>query len=307
MQNIWKQIGSPRHLVIFEAAARCLSFTSAARELNVQQPAVSASIRRLEDSLGVTLFKRNHKKISLTMAGQRLLADVTHAFEQLSHSVSSIQQLAKSNYVTLSASTAFNNYWIMPRLAAFQRFHPQIDLRLQSSDREPDIETENINLAIRRGSGHWPGCDSALIADEIICPVTSPRTMAAAIDLCNLPNLLHQRLIHLEEPIRERPSWKDWFANFDIHGPAPQGGLRLNDYALVLQAAMAGEGFAFGWRHLTDPLVEQGLLADRKDWSWATGKGFYIVWSKNQPLSHEVTLVKNWILNETGHRALLRT
>lgn len=300
MQKLWKQIGSPRHLVVFEAAARLGSFTRAARELNVQQPAISASIKRLEDSLGVTLFHRRHKMISLTISGERLLADVTRAFEQLSHSVLSIQQLETSNYVTLNASTAFNNYWIMPRLAAFQRLHPQIDLRLQSSDREPDIAAEQINLAVRRGSGQWADCESALIAPEMICPVSSPRTMAAAVNLRSLPSLLHQRLIHLEEPIRERPSWRDWFTNFDIHDPTPEAGLRLNDYALVLQAAMAGEGFAFGWRHLTDPLVEQGLLADRKDWSWSTGKGFYLVWSKTQPLSDEVHLVKDWILNEAA-------
>lgn len=307
MQKLWKQIGSPRHLVVFEAAARLGSFTKAARELNVQQPAVSASIQQLENSLGILLFKREHKKVSLTNAGERLWADVSRSFHQLYHSIAAIQQLAQPDYVTLCASTAFNNYWIMPRLYDFQRSNPQIELRLQSSDREPDIESENINLAIRRGTGQWPGCHAALIAKEVICPVASQRTMAAAIDLKSLPNLLHQRLIHLEEPVRDRPSWTEWFANFKIQSPPPKGGLRLNDYALVLHAAMAGEGFAFGWRHLTDRLVDQGLLADRKEWSWETGFGFYLVWSNSQDLSQEVTLVKDWILDQTDPQKHLAT
>lgn len=297
MQDLWKKLCSPRHLVVFEAAARLNSFTKAAHELNVRQPAVSASIRQLEESLGVALFLRSHRKVSLTTAGERLWADVGRAFEQLSQSASAIQQLVRPDYVTLNASTAFNNYWIMPRLAELQSQHPHIDLRLQSSDREPDIDAEKISLAVRRGDGSWPGCGSALIEQEVIYPVASTRTLAAA-GLRSLPSLLHQRLIHLEEPVRERPSWKDWFAHFGIRSIVPEGGLRLNDYALVIQAAMAGEGFAFGWKHLTDRLIEQGLLAGKEEWQWNTGKGFYLVWSTNQPLSKEAESVKDWILSQ---------
>ena len=298
MQDLWKHLSSPRHLMVFEAAARLGSFTRAAAELNVQQPAVSASVRQLEASLGVQLFARSHRKVTLTTAGARLMADVTRAFEQLSHSAAAIQQLSRPDYVTLNASTAFNNYWIMPRLADLQAKHPGIDLRLQSSDREPDIDAENISLAVRRGDGVWAGCAAALIAHEVIFPVSAPRTMAAAVGLRNISGLLHQRLIHLEEPVRERPGWADWFAHFGIRAVVPKGGLRLNDYALVIQAAMAGEGFAFGWQHQTEQLIDKGLLAGRQDWAWRTGKGFYLVWSERQPLKAEAVLVRDWILSQ---------
>ncbi len=298
MQELWKHFGSPRHLVVFEAAARLGSFTQAARELNVQQPAVSAAIRQLEDSLGVALFTRSHRQVALTTAGERLLADVTRAFEQLAHSAAAIRQLSLPEYVTLNASTAFNNYWMMPRLADLQARHPQIDLRLQSSDREPDIDAENISLAVRRGDGNWPGCGSTLIAEEVICPVAAPRVMEAAGTLPNLRHLLTQRMIHLEEPVRDRPGWDDWFAHFGIRDTRVEGGLRLNDYALVLQAAMAGEGFAFGWKHVIDGLVQQGLLAARREWQWRTGQGFFLVWSKARPLPPEAELVRDWILSQ---------
>ena len=298
MQNLWRQFGSPRNLVVFEAAARLESFTRAAEELNVQQPAVSASIRQLEDSLGIHLFARSHRKVSLTAAGERLQADVTRAFEHLAQSASAIRDLSRPDYVTLNASTAFNNYWMMPRLADLQAQYPRIDLRLQSSDREPDLDAENISLAVRRGTGEWPGYASALIAKEVIYPIASRQTMAAAVDLRSLPNLLHQRLIHLEEPVRERPSWRDWFAHFNIRDATPRGGMRLNDYALVIQAAMAGEGFAFGWKHVTDRLVDQGLLAACKQWQWSTGNGFYLVWSNSRPLTEEAVQVRDWILSQ---------
>jgi len=244
MQELWSRLSSPRHLVVFEAAARLGSFTLAARELNVQQPSVSASIKQLEASLGVQLFQRSHRKITLTNAGSRLFADVSRAFEHLAHSAAAIREFTSNEHVTLSASSAFNNYWLVPRLASFQRSNPSIDLRLQSSDREPDLNAEPISLAIRLGNGSWPGCDCALVAPEVIYPVAAPRVMASAVHLRNITGLLHQRLIHLEEPIRQRPSWAQWFNAFGITEQPPRGGLRLNDYALVLQAAMAGEGFA---------------------------------------------------------------
>ncbi|MEO9819471.1 MAG: LysR substrate-binding domain-containing protein [Yoonia sp.] len=300
MQNLWFQLSSPRHLVIFEAAARTESFTRAAQELNVQQPAVSMAIKQLENSLGVMLFQRSHRKITLTNAGSRLFADVTRAFEQLAQSAASIQQFVSNDHVTLSASSAFNNYWMLPRIRSFQRAHPDIDLRLQSSNREPDLNTETISLAIRLGTGNWPDCDCALIAEEIIYPVAAPRVLEAAGNLERVDTLLAQRLIHLEEPTRERPSWHQWFRALGVNELPPSGGLRLNDYALVLQAAMAGEGFAFGWHHLTDPLVEQGLLAALPDWRWKTGKGFYLVWSKVRPLVPKAEIVREWILSKDG-------
>lgn len=296
MQSLWSKFSSPRHLVVFEAAARLGSFTVAARELNVQQPSVSASIKQLEQSLGVQLFQRNHRSIVLTNAGNRLFADVQRSFDLLAQSAAALQQSVSNDHVTFSASSAFNNYWMLPRLSTFHQQHPDIDLRLQSSDREPDLRAEPISLAVRLGTGDWPGYECRLIAEEVIYPVASPRVMAAAVGLRNITGLLHQRLIHLEEPIRERPSWNQWFQEFGIPERPSPSGLRLNDYALVLQAAMAGEGFAFGWDHLVRPLVEDDLLASLPKWSWKTGKSFYLVWSKDVPLIPKAEIVRDWIL-----------
>ncbi|WP_340245294.1 LysR substrate-binding domain-containing protein [Roseobacter sp. HKCCA2468] len=297
MQKLWSHLSSPRHLVFFEAAARTGSFTLAASELNVQQPAVSMAIKQLEASLGVALFQRSHRKITLTNAGSRLFADVTRAFETLAQSANAIQQFTSNDHVTFSASSAFNNYWMLPRVRQFQRNYPEIDLRLQSSNREPDLSAEPISLAVRLGKGDWADCDCALLAEEIIYPVASPLVMASAVNLTNVPMLLGQRLIHLEEPIRERPSWQQWFHAMGVNEVTPKGGLRLNDYALVLQAAMAGEGFAFGWHHLVNPLVQQGLLAARPEWAWKTGRGFYVVWSKTRPLIAKADVVRAWVIS----------
>lgn len=296
MQELWKILPSPRHLSVFEAAGRLGSFTAAAQELNVQQPAVSAAIRQLEEAMGVLLFNRTHRKVMLTDAGRRLHVDVTRAFEDVLRSVRQVRQYGRSDHVTLNASSAFAYYWMMPRLQELHRDHPQIDLRLQSSDHEPDIDAENISLAVRRGQGDWPDVHAAKIADEVIFPIASPLVMASARNLRTVPNLLHERLIHLEEPIRERPTWRQWFAHHDVHNREPVAGLRLNDYALVLQAAIAGEGFAFGWQHVTRGLIRQGLLAARPEWAWRTGAGFYLVWSRARPLIPQAAAVRDWII-----------
>lgn len=299
MRELWKLTASPRHLAVFEAAARLGSFTRAAEEMNVQQPAVSASVKQLESALGVVLFLREHKKITLTTAGERLYSDVSGAFGQILGSVHSVRQLSRAEHVTLNASTAFNHYWMMPRLQDLHRMSPDIDLRLQSSDREPDIDAENISLGVRRGYGDWPDCHASLIAREEIYPVASPARLAPG-RFTRPEDILRERLIHLEEPIRARPGWQNWADHFGITEKLPDSGLRLNDYALVLQAAIAGEGVAFGWHHVTEPLLAQGLLVARPEWTWRSGAGFYLVWSKTRPLSDKAAQVRDWILDQCG-------
>jgi DNA-binding transcriptional LysR family regulator len=297
MQKLWKLVTSPRHLLVFEAAARTGSFTRAARELNVQQPAVSAAIKQLETSLGTRLFARAHRSVTLTQAGERLFNEVSTAFERIHGTAAMLSQRSAQGHVTLSASTAFAHYWMVPRLSQFHVAHPDIDLRLQTSEREPDIGAEGISLAIRRGQGHWPGCEARLIAPEVISPIAAPRVNTAAINLKTVANLLTQSLIHLEEPIRERPGWADFFAYWNVPYSEPKTGLRLNDYALVLQAAIAGEGFAFGWHHVTEHLIAQGLLVRRDEWVWETGSGFYLVWSSTTPLSPQAEKVRDWLVS----------
>ncbi|QIE46324.1 LysR family transcriptional regulator [Pseudohalocynthiibacter aestuariivivens] len=297
MQELWKLVASPRHLLVFEAAARLGSFTRAAREMNVQQPAVSAAIKQLEGALGTALFRRAHRSVVLTLAGERLYTDVSGAFSRILDSARSLAVRSAGDRVTLSASTAFAHYWMVPRLAEFHAAHPDVDLRLQTSDREPDIDAEGISLAIRRGNGNWPKCESHLIAAEVIAPIAAPRVMAAAVNLRSIGNLGSQPLIHLEEPVRDRPTWSDFFRHWRVPYAEPRAGLRLNDYALVLQATMAGEGFALGWRHTTTALVQQGLLTERADWAWETGPGFYLVWSTSTPLSQQAKATRDWLIS----------
>ena len=297
MRNTLKLIASPRNLFVFEAAARLGSFTLAADELGMQQPSVSASIKQLEASLNVRLFDRGHRQITLTHAGLRFFADVSQALRGIESAAEAVHNMGRADYVTLNSSSAFSYYWMMPKLHALRELHPDIDLRLQNSVHEPDLDQENISIAVRLGNGDWPDCYHAKIADEIIFPVASPIVMQSAHNLRTIPNLLHERLIHLEEPVRMRPTWKQWFAYHGIENVQISEGMRLNDYALVLQAAQSGEGFSFGWEHIVRDMVDRKTLAAREDWAWRTGQGFYLVWSRSRPLSENAKKVRDWILS----------
>lgn len=303
MRELRDLIRSPHHLLVFEAAARCQSFTRAAAELNVSQPAVSLRVRQLEEALGFALFHRASRSVTLTEDGERLYEDVSGGFSRILETIRLIRRKRLQSHVTLSVSSAFANYWMVPRLASFHQRHPGIDLRLQTTDKDLDLAQEGLSLGVRRGDGQWEGYHAHAIAPEILFPVASPAFLAKAEPIADCGELAQRKLIHLEEPYRPRPTWQHWFsaqgASFSDRGE----GLRLNDYALVLQAAMAGEGIALGWAHIVSPLLEQGLLRPVHDWSWRTGKSFYLIWSDRTPLSANAEKVRDWVVSQSWHPA----
>jgi len=298
MQELRKLVHSPHHLFVFEVCGRLLSFTRAAEELGVSQPAVSFAIRQLEDSIGQTLFHRGHRQITLSDEGERLYTEVSIGLGRILKTAMEINRKRSPALVTLSVSTAFANYWVMPRLSRLHHSYPHIDLRLQVVDKDSDLENENVSLGIRRGRGHWKGYESVSIAPEEIIPIAS----AAYLEQQGMPesieDLSRHQFIHLEEPYRPRPKWKDWFAAFDFDYVDNGEGLRLNDYALVIQAAMAGEGVAIGWKHVVESLIERGLLVQVLPESWVSGEEFHLIWSSKTTLSKQAEQLRDWIINE---------
>lgn len=306
MKELRRLIHSPHHLFVFEVCGRLMSFTRAAAELGVSQPAVSLAMRQLEQALGQALFLREHRAIRLTEAGERLFTEVSISFGRILKTLNQITPLSTPALVTLSISTAFANYWIMPRLTRLHQALPGIDLRLQVVDRDLDLEHENVSLGIRRGRGNWPGYHSATIAREELLAVASPAYLAAQGVPRSLEDLEHHQFIHLEEPFRPRPQWRDWFEAFKLEYVDRGEGLRLNDYALVIQAAMAGEGIALGWRHVVDSLIKSRLLVPVVPQSWITGEEFHLIWSDKSTLTESACQVRDWIIEESKAASVVR-
>ncbi len=298
MQSLRHLLPSAGALIVFEAAGRLLGFTAAGRELGMSQAAVSYAIRGLETQLGVTLFRREHRKVTLTDAGERFFADVTLGLSHIRKSAEELRSFAADPHVTLSASTAFASFWMMPRLQQFRDEVPGIDLRIQTSDRDLDMVSEGIPLAIRGGAPeHWPDYDAMLLAGEEIYAVASPSYARAQALPRTVADLASHRLIHLEERYREAAKWRDWFASARIEPDLGTRGLVINDYVLVIQAVMEGQGIALGWRHLTERLIDAGLLVRVTGHALRTGKGFYVVWPKARALTEPMKRVRDWLID----------
>ena len=298
MHGLRATIPSLNSLFAFEAAARHLSFSRAAAELNVTQAAISYAVKRLEDFIGTALFVRAHRRISLTENGERLYNDVAIGLGHIARTVETMRPAADRGHVTFSVSTAFATYWMLPRLARLRQDLPALDMRLQTTDRNLDLSAEGISLGLRQGDGDWPAYDSALFCDEEIIAVASPRYLDTAPPADKTGDLPAHRLIHLEEPFRPVPSWADWLAAHGVAYRLPAEELRLNDYALVLHAALDGEGIALGWRHLVADSLAAGTLVQVTRATYSTGNGFYLIWPRNRPLADAAREFRDWLLKE---------
>lgn len=299
MDNLRQLLPSAGNLIVLEAAGRHASFTKAAKELSMTQAAVSYAIRSLETQLGTPLFTRAHRAVALTEAGRRFHADVTLGLSHIRKSAEDIRARGRANSVTLAASTAFASMWMLPRLHRLRDDLPDIDLRIQTADRDLDIRTESIELGVRGGRPEdWPDYDSALIALEVIEAVASASYLQKHGMPESVAELTHHRLIHLEEPSRSACDWQQWLASAGVNGPAANRGLAINDYVLVIQAVMEGQGIALSWRHLTGRLIETGLLQRVTGHRLETGAAFHVIWPKGRPLSRQAELVLNWLTKQ---------
>ena len=291
-------LSNSNSLIVFVTAARYLNFTHAGKALGMKQASVSYFIKQLEINLGVVLFHRQHRKVQLTQIGERLYQDVSAGLTFLQHGVERTQQHLREDHVTISTSTAFASYWLLPRMMAFRSEHPDIDLRIQTTDKDIELSEESISLGIRLGHGKWQQYDCLPLYKEEIYLVAKSNYF----DPQNLPqfpqDLLSQQLIHLDEPFRTRLSWKDLFDSLSLDYSVVPEGLWLNDYALVIQAALEGQGIALGWRHIVERLIDSGLLVKVFNESFNSTNSFYLIWEKYKPLNEKSQRVRDWMLEQ---------
>ena len=299
MKNLYQAIHSPTALLAFETAARLSSFTKAAEELNVSQPAISLSVKKLEHALGVSLFERRNRKIHLTETGERFYTDVSFGLMHVLRSAQGISTRNQSNHVTINCSTAFAHYWLVPRLSAFKLDNSSIDLRVQISDRDVDVEEDGTSLLVWRGPGERAGYHSTRLMGERIHAVASPAFLKTMKKVNTLEEIAASTLLHLDEPYRLRPDWEDWFSHNKCEYEDKGQGLRFNDYALVVQACLAGEGIAMGWEHIVSPMISKGLLEYVSKAAYDVGYEFHICWPMSSKLSPDAEVVLNWLNQQT--------
>lgn len=286
-------------LVFFESAARHLNFSAAARELGTTQPAVSHRIGQIEDELGVALFKRMHRGVSLTAEGIHLYEAVRQSLDAIKSAAGAIRARHARKVLTLATDFGFAAYWMMPRLAGLRRLLPDLEVRIVTSQDDFDIRGEPVDFAITFGNGHWDGCHAEMLFPETVVPVCSPAFLTAHAPIREPADLTRAPLLHVENvgPARWL-RWADWFS---FHGmiAAEQGNdVSFNNYTLVIQATIAGQGIALGWAPLIDDLIRNGQLVKALDRPVTTERGYFLLEPIPRRLTAASELFRPWIMGE---------
>ena len=204
----------------FEVAARCSSFTKAAAELLVTPAAVGQQVRQLEDFMGVRLFRRESRVLVLTPAGEACLPGIREGFAQLAAAVSQAKPQTKVGRLTVSVAPSFAAKWLLPRLSDFEARHPDIDVHVDASMPLVDLNDGNVDVAIRYGSGQYPGLRVERLIGEEVIPVCSPALRDGDRPLARPQDLVEHALLHDDSPDNDPscPTWPMWLRAAGVQG-----------------------------------------------------------------------------------------
>ncbi|MDR6293694.1 LysR family glycine cleavage system transcriptional activator [Inquilinus ginsengisoli] len=281
----------------FEAAARHLSFKRAAEELLVTPTAVSHQIRLLEETLGLRLFERRTRQVAMTDAAQRLYPVLRDGFDAFARTLDGLSAEARPRAVTLTATRAFTARRLVPRMASLQQRRPDIVLRLLAADEPVDLAAGTADLAIRYGSGLYPGLRSQPLGTDRMAPVAHP-----SLGLTAPEQLAGHRLVHFEWRVAhpDKPSWPRWFAAAGLLEPSA-GALHCSDESHAIQAVAAGHGVGLLSLTLVAEELANGTLVQPFGPA-IEGMGFHLL-RRPGPESEPVAAVRDWVLAEFGQAA----
>lgn len=280
----------------FEAAARHLSFTKAAEELNVTQAAVSHQIKALEDWLGVALFRRMNRALALTETGQSYLPPVRDAMDTLAQATDSLLRSDNAGALTVSTMPSFAAKWLVPRLTRFQKRFPDLDVRVQSTSQMVDFARYDVDLAIRFGNGDWPELHVERLLTEDIFPVGHPSLLAGDRPLVRPEDLRHHTLLHDDYRI----SWAMWCRAAGIEGLDVERGPRFDDSSFTLQAAINGHGVALARGVLVADDIATGRLVRLFDVRLPGSVAYYVVTPPNALSRPKVRAFRDWLFEEAA-------
>ena len=283
-------------LHVFEVAARLGSFTKAAAELCVTQTAVSHQIKQLEDELGALLFRRTGRGLLLTPAGQAWQAELSFVFGRLRDANRRLRARPSSERPVVSLTTipSFGARWLVPRLGGFLARHPDLDLRISTTEAVVDFALEPIDVGIRFGHGRYPGLYCEKLLDDFFLAVAAPNKAAR---LKKPRDLLQQTLLFDDH----EDAWNRFFALVDLT-PSPRARHhQLTDSGMLVEAAARGQGVALArWSLIQDELREGRLCALFPDVApLSVEHAYYLVGLRETFRRPEVAAFRDWLLSET--------
>ena len=297
MRELLQQVDRLQRLAVFESASRLGSFTAAAKDLGMTQPAVTRQIRSLELSLGTELFRRTANRSELTEVGARLSDHIAAGFDVIEAGLAELAEHAGT--FVLAAHPGIAQQWIVPRIDGLHDALGELDVRLWLFDRDSEVVEGGFDAAVRVGTGEFPGQSSQLLFHERVVPVASPAfaeqyglsEASSAADVYEVP------FVHMDDGEHPWMTWANWLAEFDINLRRQPGRVLFHNYPMVLQQALAGRGVALGWRTLIDELVAGDALVVVGP-EVTSNRGYYVTWPEGEP-DAGVSALATWLTSLT--------
>lgn len=285
----------------FEAAARHLSFTRAALELNVTQTAISHQIGRLEAELGIKLFVRQTRALALTPEAKDYLPGVRAAFQDLRLATERLARKDNDHVLTVSTLTSFAAKWLMPRLSQFQQANPKIDVRVTTSTTLVDFVRDGVDVAVRHGRGHWPGLRADWLMADDIFPVCSPALLKGKHPLKKPEDLAHHTLLHTSDGFED--DWRVWLTAAGLPSDISRlPGLTADMVFMTIQSAIDGLGVAIARTAFVEADIAKGRLVAPFSMSLPADAGFYLAAPEGKADAPKIDAFRKWIVTAAKKR-----
>lgn len=280
----------------FEAAARHMSFTEAAQELNITQTAVSHQVKTLESKLGVKLFIRSGKSIQLTEAGKKLFPEARDCFDRLKNTLYQIKAESRSPVVTVSVTPSFASKWLIQRLGNFWNAYPDIQLNVHHTLELANFTTDGVDVSVRGGNGEWPGSVTKLPLPLDLSPICHPSVMKGRYALKTPSDLKHHNLLHEDN----YDDWTAWLEAANVDDVDPRSGNVMNDSNSLGIAVENCQGIALGRLSLIESDLDAGKIVKPFDIDIESHFSYYLVCPTEKLQNPGVQAFREFILTEAN-------
>ncbi len=280
-----------------ETAARHLSYTKAAEELNITQSAVSHQIRHAEELWGLKLFERRGRRLILTQNGQALVPVVRNFINGLTSTLADLKEEDNRDSLRVSLLQSFAFKWLVPRLGRFNQQYPGIDVWISTTEELVDFSLDNADMGIRLGHGDWPELHVTPLLQEYVFPVCSPRMLEELGTPKNPDDLFNYPLLR-RSAMDICPRWRDWFRDAGIHIKRIPKGTKFPDTSMAIQAAIDGQGIALARSaHVSDDLASGRLVKLFNIYS-ESNVSYFVVCPRGKENNSSIVAFTEWLIEE---------
>ena len=301
MHKFRKLHGLLNILPVFECASRHMSFTKAAAELNLSQPAVSRRINNLEYRLGVQLFERQHNKLVLTQAGMQLNDASILSLSHLNEVINALSHAEKQRSITIACGFSFATMWLQPRFSKLRDYLNNIELHLIASESLNELDPNMVDIRVLWINDPWPNRQIKAFFPEDICIVCSSKLVKAhqlkANDRGLEQQLLSLPLLHYGGGGPEFMDWRSWFGLQNVEYSPPDSTYFYDNYQFLIQAALEGEGIALGLKGFVDSYIDQGTLIQLGPYTRHREYSTFIEFETQRITPQNRKLIFNWFKN----------